>query len=369
MRRRFGGMLLVIALLLQPICIEAVDVSAASAILMDAGSGRILYEKDAHQPRMIASITKLMTALVALESGHDSGEMVTIKQEWVGAEGSSLYLRTGEQYQLGTLLYGLLLHSGNDAALAVAGYCGGSVEQFIQQMNEKAAQLGMKNSHFTNPSGLTQDGHYSSAYDMALLAQACLKNDVLSQIVATKSVTLEGKSFTNHNKLLWQYEGCIGMKTGYTEKAGRTLVSAARRDGLTLICVTLNAPNDWKDHKALFDYGFSSYRAVSPYKNGETVGSLPVEGSLCPVCPIQVEAGPVIALAQGEEIQTQLKLSVTGLRSPVVCGESVGEVVYCLNGQELCRSRLMTAAAVSFDAVTERTALERLKERYEQLIS
>ena len=216
-------------------------VSAASAVLMDAGTGRVLYEKDGHTRRLIASTTKLMTALVALESGHDLGETVTIDRAWTGAEGSSIYLRPGEEVTLEALLYGMLLRSGNDAALAVAGHCGGTVEQFVARMNRKAQELGMEDSSFANPNGLNAERHYSSAWDMALLARACLENEELAKIVSTKSITLGTRTFTNHNKLLWRYEGCIGLKTGYTEKAGRTLVSAARRDGLTLICVTLNA--------------------------------------------------------------------------------------------------------------------------------
>ena len=209
--------------------------SAGSAILMEAESGRVLYEQDADRPRLIASVTKLMTALVALESGHPLEEKVVIREEDTRTEGSSLYLRPGEELRLETLLYGLLLQSGNDAALAVARHCGGTVENFVAQMNLRAARLGMEHSRFANPSGLNAEGHCSTARDLALLARACLKNETLAAIAATRSVTLEGRSFVNHNKLLWRYEGCVGLKTGYTEKAGRTLVSAAEREGMTLI--------------------------------------------------------------------------------------------------------------------------------------
>ena len=216
--------------------------SAGSAILMEAESGRVLYEQDADRPRLIASVTKLMTALVALESGHPLEEKVVIREEDTRTEGSSLYLRPGEELRLETLLYGLLLQSGNDAALAVARHCGGTVENFVAQMNLRAARLGMEHSRFANPSGLNAEGHCSTARDLALLARACLKNETLAAIAATRSVTLEGRSFVNHNKLLWRYEGCVGLKTGYTEKAGRTLVSAAEREGMTLIAVTLDDP-------------------------------------------------------------------------------------------------------------------------------
>ena len=236
---------------------------------MDADSGRVLYESNARQRRLIASTTKLMTALVALESGHRLDEVVTIDPKWAGAEGSSIYLKPGEQVRLETLLYGMLLRSGNDAALAVAGFCAGSVEAFVERMNRKAAELGMSDTHFENPNGLDGEAHYSSAYDMALLARACLKNETLANMVSAKSVTMEGRTFTNHNKLLWLEEGCVGLKTGYTEAAGRTLVSAARRDGMTLICVTLCDPDDWRDHQALFDFGFSGYTRVSLAEEGQ----------------------------------------------------------------------------------------------------
>ena len=263
MKRLLAAALAAGSMLCQVPTAQAVGTSASSAILMEAESGRVLYEQNAHEERLIASITKLMTALVALESGHDLEETVTVGEACTRAEGSSLYLRPGEEISLKGLLYGVMLRSGNDAALAVAEHCGGSVEEFVGRMNEKAAQLGMVNSHFANPNGLNAEGHYSSAYDMALLARACLENEALAEIAATKSATVDGRVLTNHNKLLWQYEGCIGLKTGYTEKAGRTLVSAARRGGMTLIAVTLNDPDDWRDHTALLDYGFSTYAPVT----------------------------------------------------------------------------------------------------------
>ena len=287
MKRLLAAALAAGSLLCQVPTAQAVGTSASSAILMEAESGRVLYEQNAHEERLIASITKLMTALVALESGHDLEETVTVGEACTRAEGSSLYLRPGEEISLKGLLYGVMLRSGNDAALAVAEHCGGSVEEFVGRMNEKAAQLGMVNSHFANPNGLNAEGHYSSAYDMALLARACLENEALAEIAATKSATVDGRVLTNHNKLLWQYEGCIGLKTGYTEKAGRTLVSAARRGGMTLIAVTLNDPDDWRDHTALLDYGFSTYAAVTLTEEGKAVARRPVSGSLVPFVEIQ----------------------------------------------------------------------------------
>lgn len=326
---------------------ESITISAAGAVLMDGGTGRVLWEKDSHTPRLIASTTKLMTALVALESGHDLEETVTILPEWAGVEGSSIYLRPGEEITLEALLYGLLLRSGNDAALAIAGHCGGTVEDFVARMNRKARELGMTDTHFVNPNGLDAEGHCSSACDMALLARACLDNEELAGIVATKSVTLGTRTFTNHNKLLWRYEGCIGMKTGYTEKAGRTLVSAARRDGMTLICVTLNAPSDWADHTALLDWGFANYEARSLSQAGEDIGYLPVSGGLSPACPVETASDLTAALAPGEKVECTWELSETALTAPVTRGEQVGEIVYYVNSKELARVPLITGRSVS----------------------
>ncbi len=362
LKRAFSAALA--ALLLFPLVptAQAVGTHASAAVLMDAGSGRVLYESNSHEPMLIASTTKLMTALVALESGHALGEKVTIDPAWAGVEGSSIYLRAGEKLRLETLLYGLLLRSGNDAAMAVAGYCGGTVEDFVARMNEKAVRLGMADSRFANPSGLDDPDHYASAYDMALLARACLANETLAKIAATKSTALEGRSFTNHNKLLWRYEGCVGLKTGYTKQAGRTLVSAAERDGLTLICVTLNDPDDWADHAALLDYGFSRYRARVLLEEGEEAALLPVEGSLIPFCPVAAEKSLTAALGEGEEARVELRLDRRLLEAPVAQGTRVGEAVCLLNGTELGRVPLTAARDISRDVAPKLNLIGRLRE-------
>ena len=306
----------------------AAEISASSAVLMEAESGQVLYEKNAREPRLIASITKLMTALAALESGRSLEETVTVQAEWTGVEGSSIYLRPGEQVTLETLLYGMLLQSGNDAATAVAAFCAGSGEAFAALMNAKAAQLGMKDSHFTNPSGLDSEGHCSTAYDMALLARACLENDTLAEMVSTKSISLGGRVFTNHNKLLWRYEGCVGLKTGYTEKAGRTLVSAAERDGTTLICVTLNAPNDWADHAALFDEGFARWESRLLAEEGDVLCRVPVSGGLVPFCSVEAGEEARLCLEKGQSVERELALDRSALTAPVARGTVLGEAVY-----------------------------------------
>ena len=348
--RRGTGVLLAAALcfaLLPRADAAQVTVSAQSAVLMEAESGRVLYAKDADTQRLIASTPKLMTALVALESGHSLEEDVTIPAEAAGVEGSSLYLKAGETVKLKTLLYGMLLHSGNDAATAVALACAGSLEDFAQQMNEKAQELGMTHSHFTNPTGLDGEEHYSSAYDMALLARACLAVPELTEITASRSVTLEGRTFVNHNKLLWRYEGCVGMKTGYTQAAGRTLVSAAERDGMTLIAVTLNAPSDWADHAAMLDYGFENYHMEEAVTAGQTLCSLPVSGRLGPFVSLEAEETLRWPMGAGESLETRLELGgLTSLEAPVQAGVPMGRVELLLNGKVVGESDLSCAAPV-----------------------
>ena len=244
---------------------EAVEVSAAAAVLMDADSGRLLYEKNGEKRMLIASTTKLMTALVALEQGGLQQEITVTGGHM--AEGSSMYLRPGEKLTLETLLYGLLLSSGNDAALAVTECMGGAVP-FVARMNEKAAELGMENTHFANPNGLDDEAHYSTAEDMAKLAAAAMDDPVLRRVASTRTARIGGRTLTNHNKLLSRVEGCVGLKTGYTRAAGRTLVSCAERDGVRLVAVTLQDGDDWNDHASLYEQGFRVLRPVKAVERG-----------------------------------------------------------------------------------------------------
>ena len=256
MWKKLCGALLPLTMLLAllPCRAEAVQLSAAAAILMDADSGEILFEKDAGRCMRIASTTKIMTALVALEQAEPD-DTVTVTREHM-TEGSSMYLKPGETVRVEELLYGLMLCSGNDAALALADCCGG-LDAFVQAMNEKAAALGMKDTSFANPNGLDDENHYSTARDMAVLAAYAAKDPTFRRICSTRTATVGGRTMTNHNKLLSQVEGCIGMKTGYTKAAGRTLVSCAERQGRRLVAVTLCDGNDWADHKALYETGFA----------------------------------------------------------------------------------------------------------------
>lgn len=245
--------------------------SAKSAILMDADTGRILYAKNSDSQSLIASTTKIMTAIVVLEH-CDPDEMFEIPPEATNIEGSSMYLQAGEQLTIRDLLYGMMLQSGNDAAVALALACSDSVAEFVDLMNLKAQQLGLHRTHFENPNGLDGESHYSTAADLARLTCCALKNADFAEIVSTKNIQIGGRSLTNHNKLLWSVDGAIGVKTGYTKAAGRILVSAAERNGRRLIAVTIDDGNDWEDHKALYDYGFAQYPERVLISAGESVG-------------------------------------------------------------------------------------------------
>ena len=280
-----------------------------------------------------------------------------------GAEGSSMYLRPGEQLSLEALMYGLLLASGNDAALAVAGYCAGSVETFVAQMNRKAARLGMTNTHFLNPNGLTQEGHVSTAYDMAVLAAACMREESIAKIVATRSITIGGRTFTNHNKLLWRYDGCVGMKTGYTERAGRTLISCARRDGRLLVAVTLNAPDDWQDHTRMLDYGFSAYTDTELSKRGTVRAKQPVLGSLLSFVSVEELDTLHYPLKQGETVRSEVSL-VRWTQAPVIKGQTAGTITYYLNGDVIGVCQLVYGNPVPLNVVSERNLLENIQKMF-----
>ncbi len=337
----------------------AVGTKASCAVLMDAESGRVLYEQDAHKPRLIASITKLMTALVAVEQAEDLDETVAVKGEWLGSEGSSIYLKAGEEMSLRGLLYGLLLQSGNDAAMVIACHTAGSVETFVALMNRRAAELGMRDSSFANPSGLDDENHYSTAYDMALLARACLANGTVAEICAARSITIGDRTFVNHNKLLHRYEGCVGMKTGFTEKAGRTLVSAATRDGQTLVCVTLNDGDDWNDHTKLLDYGFQTYPRQVLCGEGEVLGAVPVEGSLIPAVAAVTAAETGYPLKEGEKLTMDVELAGP-VRAPFGAGQPLGTAVWKKNGEIVARVPLAAQSGAGLDVREPLTFWQRL---------
>ena len=256
-----------------------VEVQAKSAILVERETGAVLWKQAEHKILEPASVTKVMTMLLTAEA-IDRGQiamddLVTCSAHAASMGGSQVYLKEGEQMTVHDLLKAVAVASGNDAAAALAYAACGSTAAFVEAMNERAAALGLADTHFANPHGLDDPENYSTARDLAVLAAAALKHPLFAQIVSTKSACMEGFSFVNHNKLLWQLEGAVGVKTGYTKAAGRILVSAVRRLGRTLICVTISDPDDWKDHAALYDKAFSRYQALDVAKEGEPVYCVP----------------------------------------------------------------------------------------------
>lgn len=333
------------------------EVSAQSAVVLTADTGAVLFEKDGHTPRPVASTTKIMTALLALEAAQERGDpLVDITQEMVAVEGSSMGLQAGDSISLTGLAAGMLLASGNDAANAAALYLDASLESFAARMNQRAAALGMEDTHFVTPSGLDGEdaqglGHLSTAYDMALLARAALENQAFRQLCSSPSLAVEFAepvkrvTYTNHNKLLTQYQGCVGVKTGFTKEAGRCLVSAAERDGALLIAVTLNAPNDWEDHTALLDYGFSQ---MEPYQlaGGDVRLTVPVVGSPVEVMSLRGSNGGEVTLPLGQGAQVERVVHAPKfLYAPVEAGEQVGEICWYLEGQLLGSAPLTAAGA------------------------
>ena len=305
MKIRFAGMAaaLLAAILFTPI--PACGISAEQAIVVDGETGRILYEKRADERGLIASTTKMMTALIVCEQSNVL-DRVRIPKVAVGIEGSSMYLRESEVLTVQELLYGLMLQSGNDAAVALAIYCGGTVEGFVQLMNDKAHRLGLENTHFVNPNGLDAPGHYSTPRDLAKLAIYALKNPIFAQTVSTKTIKIGERYLRNHNKLLWKVEGADGVKTGFTKAAGRILVSSARRDGRRLIAVTFNDPNDWLDHQQLLEQGFSDYKLKNIIYNGQVLGQMTIVGDSAEQVPIISNDDFSVALRTGEHWHIEL---------------------------------------------------------------
>lgn len=261
---------------------RAFYVSSKACIVLCADTNQVLYGENQHKKMGIASTTKIMTAIIALEQGNTT-DIVTVSENAAGQEGSSVYLKPQDKVSLSDLLYALMLNSGNDAAMAIAEHIGKTPENFIVLMNEKAAELGCRNTHFENPSGLPDEDHYSTAYDMALIMSYAMKNEVFAKIVGTKEHQIRtGDSITylrNHNKLLWQYPDCIGGKTGFTKKSGRCFVSCAKKDGVTLVAVTLDAPDDWKDHKNLLDFGFQKAEMTPILSQNEILCTRRINGA------------------------------------------------------------------------------------------
>lgn len=333
MKRLIAGMTAALLAVILLFSVPSYGLSAKSAILMDCATGRILYSKNVDRRSLIASTTKIMTAIIVCEQCNVLDRM-RVPKEAVGIEGSSLYLQEGEVLTVQELLYGMMLHSGNDAAVALAIYCGGTVENFVQLMNDKARALGLRNTHFENPNGLDGKEHYSTAADLSVLAAYAMKNPVFEKIVSTKTIKIGQRYLKNHNKLLWMVDGADGIKTGYTKAAGRILVSSALRQGRRLVAVTICAPNDWQDHTQLLENGFSQYETRTIVEKNVILGVAEIAGGTCD--GVELIASEPFAYALRYDEEPKIVLPSPGfVYAPVSMGQSAGYAQVYLGDQPI----------------------------------
>lgn len=351
--KKSAVLILVFSFLLYLVCPIAkaeFSVSAKAAIVIAADTLEVLYEKSANQKLPMASTTKIMTALLLAEQPDLSKTVKTTKQ-MVTVEGSSMGLLEGDTVSYRDLLYGMLLASGNDAANTTAYVLAGSVQGFAKMMNEKAAELGMKNTSFVTPSGLDDENHYTTAYDLALLTAAALKNSAFRTACSSKSAVLYygnppyRRTLTNHNKLLGNYEGIIGVKTGFTKKSGRCLVTAAEGEGKRVIAVTLNDPDDWNDHRKLLDYGLEK-TVVTEFKNYDVTDVMPIVCGSADLVRLKCEQAK-ICTAVGTENEIKRKIILPKfIYAPISAGEKVGEIEYYFKDTLVKTSDIFSVADV-----------------------
>ena len=325
------------------------DISADSFVLMCADTKDVILSKNAGEQKTIASTTKILTAVIAIESGR-LYETVTVGDEIIGVDGTSLGLEIGDTIDLYSLVLATLLSSGNDGANAIAAFVGGTVEKFAVMMNEKAREIGMTNSSFVTPSGLDADEHYSTATDMAYLAVYAMSIPVFREMVSMKSARIEfvnGKVLyvNNHNKLLGMYDGCVGIKTGFTKSSGRCLVSAAEKDGSMLIAVTLNAPDDWNDHKKLYDYGFE---AVESYEaDCLNLPDINVVGGV--QSAVKCRLSNALTYSATQEVENySIEISVPAfVYAPLTKNDVLGEVKLIADGKVLSSATLLAVEDIN----------------------
>lgn len=333
--KRLFFLFIILIFLINPVKASAIGTSATGAILINGDTGSVIYEQNAYEKLPMASTTKIMTALLLCENA-DLEKEITVTDEMVRVEGSSMGLLPGDRVTFHDLLYGMLLASGNDAANTTAISIGGSVDGFVEMMNQKASQLGLKDTSFQTPSGLDGDNHYTTARDLAILARYAMQNESFYKAASSQSAVLYygnppyRRSLTNHNKLLQSFNGAVGVKTGFTKKSGRCLVSAAKRDGKYVIAVTLRDPNDWADHTCLLEYGLNQLTPtnVSPQTSNYTVKVLKgvKEEILLEIKPI------TLGLGINEDVSCKVKLPKK-LPAPVRKGQKIGYVHYLKNGE------------------------------------
>lgn len=333
-----------------------IDVSAQSAILMCAGNSNVIYAKNENEERPMASTTKIMTALLALEAMELNNREVTVTDEMVRVEGTSMGLRAGNIVDLYALAQGMMMASGNDAANSTAIALAGSKEKFVGKMNEKARQIGMNHTLFVTPSGLDEGDHHSTAYDMALLGSYAMENRKFADIVSQKNMKIVFKkpeqvfTLANHNRLLKLYKDCIGIKTGFTKKAGRCLVSCAERDGVRLVAVTLNAPSDWDDHMKMFEYGFSKVKAVKFDDSGFKF-AMPLVGSIRKQVELSGTTSESVTIKSEDLDKIERCVELENFAyAPIKTGQILGRVVYKLNGKIIAQNNLTSKTEESYFA-------------------
>lgn len=328
--------------------LEGIEVSARSAILCTA-DGRVIFEKNSGVSLPMASITKVMSVIIALENNSDLSASVLVPKQAVGIEGSSVYLTEGERVTLEMLIYSAMLESANDAVTALAILTAGSLDAFVQLMNEKARALSMTATHFCNPHGLHESEHFTTARDYAVLMSYALENETFCKVIATKKAVFQkadgsmSRVLTNHNRLLNTCQGMLGGKTGFTKASGRTLVTAAKRNGTTLICVTIDAPSDWNDHTEMYQKGFEAVKTVSFGK--ELTAEVPIAaGQSESVCAVLIE--PIaFTVEANDEITYAVKLPHMAF-APIEGGETLGVAEFYKNGKLIKEVPLVAQATV-----------------------
>ena len=342
--RRYITFIIIFAVFLLPFKANAVSVSAKAAVVLNGDNSEVIYEKNANEKLPMASTTKIMTGLLLCEYGNFERE-ITVTAEMLRVEGSSMGLLAGDKVTLHDLLYGLMLASGNDAANVIAFVLGGSLDGFVKMMNEKAQELGLENTHFATPSGLDADDHYTTALELGKLAVYAMQNQEFRKAVSSEKAVLNygnppyRRSLTNHNKMLKMYDGAVGIKTGFTKKSGRCLVSAAERDGKFVVAVTLDAPSDWQDHAAMLDYGFSAIKQTqfSPLVNSYNI---PVINGESDTLTVNIEDFTVNSL-DTEDIECEVYLPKF-VYAPIKKGDMLGKAVYLQNGKVIGEKQLLS---------------------------
>ena len=352
---------------------QKVDVSAKAAVLIEAKTGKIIYEKNSYQKLPMASTTKIMTTLLCIESGNLDEEFV-VDPEAIKVEGSSMGLQEGDIVTKRALCIGMLLPSGNDAANVTAVLIGGSVDKFADMMNERAAEIGMTRTCFVTPSGLEAEGHGASAYDMSLLAREALRNEDFAAICSQSSMKLSfgnppyDRWLKNTNKLLTMYNGVNGVKTGFTDEAGRCLVSSCEKNGISLICVTLNAPSDWSDHTKLYDYAYSNLKAVEVKPENYCVD---VVGGIGQSLPLSSDDTISIGTDNGDLSKLEERAYIENfLYAPVEKGTFAGYVDYYYDGKFVESIDLFTDAGTEiYKSCTkkETSIVEKIKDFFEDV--